>query len=283
VRYIAAVNALQASFRRDGVVLLPGALDATARSIVTAAYGWSLAHPGPHAGDVLKGTPGTFYQDHANPRCRGAYGEVLFATAIPDLVAEVLDTPELWLLYEQIWLKEGAATRRTPWHQDLAYVPLEGEDVAVLWTPLDPVDTDSALEFVRGSHSGPLYNPTAFDPDDPAAAMFEPGAWPRLPDVDAGRERWPIVSWPTEPGDLLIFHPGILHGGAPTRAGQRRRSLSLRFFGERAWCAARPEGGLSEIDRLDFDDGSDDPISVMARSAPGTPFRHPGFMKLRPR
>ncbi len=140
---------------------------------------------------------------------------------------------------------------------------------------------ERSLEFVAGSHRGPLYNPTAFDPADPAAAMFAPGAWPALPDIEAQRARWPIVSWDVAPGDLVVFHPAVLHGGAPTRAGERRRTISLRFFGDDARTAARPEAGLHDIDRLTTDDGRDDPMTAMARQPPGTPFRHPGFVQLR--
>ena len=86
-------------------------------------------------------------------------------------------------MYEQIWLKEAAERRRTPWHQDLAYIPVGGDHLAVAWTNLDPVVKEDSLEFVRGSHRGPLFNPTAFDPRDPSASMFPDGEWPPLPDI----------------------------------------------------------------------------------------------------
>jgi hypothetical protein len=58
---------------------------------------------------------------------------------------------------------------------------MAGAHLATVWLNLDVVPLDRSLEFVRGSHRGPLYNPTAFDPDDPRAAMFGPGIWPSLP------------------------------------------------------------------------------------------------------
>jgi hypothetical protein len=33
------------------------------------------------------------------------------------------------------------------------------------------------------------------------------------------------------PGDVLIFHLGVLHGGAGTAHGLRRRTISMRFLG----------------------------------------------------
>ena len=271
---------LQSKFRRDGVVFIESALDDRTVKLAEKAFEWSLNNPGPGARPVLGGSPGAFYQDHSNPGCFPAYRELLTDTTIPDIVMHILGCDNLWLLYEQIWLK-GGNKHPTPWHQDLPYIPVEGDDLAVLWTNLDEVAREESLEFVQGSHRGPLFNPTAFDAKNPSATMFADGVWPTLPDVEAARDQFPIVSWAVRPGDLVVFHPAILHGGAPTRAGQRRRSLSLRFFGDRAFCAERPEDGLAKIDRLKQDDGGSDPIQHMAHCAPGTLFRHPSFPKLR--
>ncbi|HWB83035.1 MAG TPA: phytanoyl-CoA dioxygenase family protein [Bryobacteraceae bacterium] len=275
------MTGLQARFRQDGVVCVEGALDGEASRIAEDAFRWSLENPGPAAREVLAGAPGAFYQDHANPNCLPAYRSLLYETCIADLVSSLLGTQNLWLLYEQIWLKEGGDKRRTPWHQDLPYIPLEGEDLAVFWTSFDPLAKEDSLEFVQGSHRGPLYNPTAFDARDASASMFADGVWPRLPDIESERNKWPIVSWAMKPGDVLVFHPAILHGGAPTREGQRRRSISLRFFGDRAFCAERPETGVAERDRLKKSSATADPIEQMAHAAPGTLFRHPAFAKLR--
>jgi ectoine hydroxylase-related dioxygenase (phytanoyl-CoA dioxygenase family) len=187
----------------------------------------------------------------------------------------------VWLLYEQIWFKDGN-TRRTPWHQDLPYLPVEGDDLCVMWTNLDPVAKEMSLEFVLGSHRGPLFNPSAFNPDDVSAALFNKDVLPPLPDIEAARDQWPIVSWATQPGDVVVFHPAMLHGGAPTRAGQPRRTLSLRFFGEHTFCAERPHGGLADVEGLKHDDGGRHPLKKMATAAPGTPFRHLDFPRLRP-
>jgi hypothetical protein len=272
--------ALREQFLEGGVVCVRGALDVHAMERAEAAFTWTLAHPGASAGEVLAGRPGAFYQDHGNPAAYDAYHGLLHDTCLADVVAGLCGSTNLWLLYEQIWLKEGADTRRTPWHQDLAYIPLDGDHLAVVWLSLDAVPAARPLEFVRGSHRGPLYNPTAFDPDDDTASMFEDGVWPALPDIETTRDQWPIVSWAVEPGDLIVFHPAILHGGAPTSQGERRRTVSLRFFGDRAYCAARPEQGLAEEDRLKRADGGRDPIEQMAMLPPGTLFRHDGFPKV---
>ncbi|MFT4584087.1 MAG: ectoine hydroxylase-related dioxygenase (phytanoyl-CoA dioxygenase family) [Gammaproteobacteria bacterium] len=274
---------LRSQYRDDGAVFIPGALDESCLTLAERCFNWTLENPGPGAGSVLAGTPGTFYQDQANPDSFPAYREFLCETNVADIAATLFDCENIWLMYEQIWLKDGADTRRTPWHQDLPYLPASGEHLAVMWTCLDRVAKEDSLEFIQGSHCGPLYNPSAFNPEDVAANLFDGEQWPQLPDVDAARGDFPILSWAMEPGDVVVFHPAMLHGGAQTRSGIRRRTLSLRFFGDDAWVAARPHDGMANVDGLKHDDGGRHPLKKMALAEPGSRFRHPDFPQLRPR
>lgn len=276
------VSALRTRFQEDGVVFLPGVLDARSLELASACYEWTLKHPGPGAGPVLLGTPGTFYQDQANPDSYATYRQFLRETPLADVAASLFGCANVWLMYEQIWLKDGADTRRTPWHQDLPYLPASGEHLLVMWANLDAVEKEYSLEFIPGSHRGPLYNPSAFNPDDEAANLFNPAEWPPIPAIEQARDEFPIVSWAVQPGDVVAFHPAVLHGGAPTRAGVRRRTLSLRFFGDDAWVATRPHDGMANVDGLKHDDGGRHPLKKMAQAPDGAPFRHEDFPQLRP-
>jgi hypothetical protein len=65
---------------------------------------------------------------------------------------------------------------------------------------------------------------------------------PTLPDIEADRDAWDILSWPVHRGDLIVFHLGALHGGGGTSPEIERRSLTLRFFGADAvWTEPLPE------------------------------------------
>src|SRR5271166_6619377 len=90
---------------------------------------------------------------------------------------------DVWFMYEQVFLKDGGAARRTPWHQDSCYLPVAGEQLMVMWISFDPVAKQGALEFVRGSHRGVLYDGSSFDPDDDTAPLYADGRMPRLPNI----------------------------------------------------------------------------------------------------
>ena len=263
------MSALGEAYARDGVVHIPGALDTDALAAAKAAYDWSLAHPGPLGGNIRQKSDATFYQDLYNPDCLTGYREMLLASPITAIVADLWGSDPVWFMYEQVFLKEGGEARRTPWHQDSSYLAVAGEDLAVAWITFDAVSKADSLEFVKGSHRGRLYNGSRFELGDDTAPTHPNSSLPRLPDIEADRAKWDIVSWAVEPGDLIVFHPAMLHGGAPTHPGQRRRTLTLRYFGEGAVYDPREGGAGPRVSN--FHD----------RMKAGDPFRHESFLQLR--
>jgi ectoine hydroxylase-related dioxygenase (phytanoyl-CoA dioxygenase family) len=280
-------SSVRKTYQTDGVVRIKGALDANALKQAEAAYNWSLANPGRGASTFAQDQPGTFYQDLANPKALTAYREMLLQTPVADIVSDLWDAPNVWFMYEQVFLKEGGESRRTPWHQDASYLPVEGSQLAVMWISFEPVAKENSLEFVRGSHRGVLYDGSRFDPADDTAPLYGNGVLPRLPNIEAERDKWDIVSWGVQPADILVFHTAMLHGGGPTHQGNRRRTLSLRFFGDDAIYTPRLPAVMSESRQEVFPQDDDASVSTLAKLprtlSPGDPFRHPEFLKLRPR
>jgi hypothetical protein len=258
------------TYARDGVVFLPGVLDAKAIADAKSAYDWSMSNPGPGASKFAQVTDATFYHDLYNPACPAAYRPMLEASPLPAILADLWGTPDVWFMYEQVFLKEGGESRRTPWHQDSSYLTIAGDDLAVAWITFDPVPKADALEFIRGSHKGALYNGSRFELGDDTAPLHPSADLPRLPDIEATRDQFDIVSWATAPGDLIVFHPATLHGGAPTHPGGRRRTLTLRFFGRNAHYDRRPGPAGPRVDGLH------------QRMKQGDPFRDPSFLQLKP-
>lgn len=260
---------LKRQYEDDGVVLLEGALGPAALAQAEAAYAWSLANPGPGATRFKQATDATFLNDLYNPRCQEGYRPMLEASPLPAMIADIWGADDVWFFYEQVFLKEGGETRRTPWHQDSSYLAIAGAHLAVAWISFDPVPRADALEFVRGSHKGRLYNGSRFELGDDTAPINPTSSLPRLPDIEADRGAWDIVGFETRPGDVVLFHPAMLHGGAPTHPGGRRRTLTLRFFGDDATYDRREGYAGPRI------------AGFHERLQSGDPFRDPSFLKLR--
>jgi hypothetical protein len=262
------------AYKRDGAVHIPGLLNPEQLAAALASYEWSLANPTKIAPkrDLGGGAGGAvFYADSFNSRIMQGYREMLDASPIPEACSRLWGTEPVWFIYEQVFLKEGGEVRGTPWHQDGSYIPMDGEDTAVAWITFEPLAKEESLEFVAGSHKGIMYNTSKFDPKDPTRPHDESLPLPRLPNIEAEKAKWPTISWAVEPGDVVFFHFKTLHGGAATRAGQRRRTLTLRFFGEHAHYDPKTAKALPNMP---------DMAEVLK---PGDPMRGPGFLKLHPK
>ena len=272
----ARAAALAATYAADGVVCIRDALTADELAAVAALFDHGEANPSPGAYEVYGGGEGRFRIDTFHAANWPAYVPAYGDTVVPDLVAALWQSSEdVWFFYEQLFRKEGPM-RRTPWHQDSTYLPTDGDHVAVVWIPLDPLDAETSLEFVRGSHRGPMFNTSAFDSGDDTKPIIDDPAFPRLPDIEANRDAFDLVSWDVEPGDVVVFHVNALHGGSPARAGQRRRTVSLRYFGDDATVGVRPSLPANPEGRR-----VSATLADTLAGEVGEPFRHPMFHKVR--
>lgn len=254
-------------FRTDGVTLMPGFLTAQQVEAALKLFEWSMANPGPRASALLPGRDGA-RQDLVNPEAPAVYEDFLREAPFADACRALWGAGHCWFMYEQVFRKDGAdGVGRTPWHQDLPYLAIEGSHLAVFWISFEAIAAERSLEFIRGSHLGTLYNGSAFDPEDETKPLYPSDELPRIPPYEQEREKHDIISYGVEPGDVVVFHPAIMHGGAPTIPGTVRRTLSLRFFGDDAVFAKRPFGGGLTI-------------SGLKSLKPGDPFRHEHFLTL---
>jgi ectoine hydroxylase-related dioxygenase (phytanoyl-CoA dioxygenase family) len=261
--------AAAAGLDQDGVVCLKDALDAEALHLLEQAFARSMANPTESAVTFYPEEDATFFQDTGQN-----YLPLIRTTGIDTMVAALWHEPRLWYMGEQLFLKEGGHCRRTPWHQDTSYLRMRGTQMAACWITLDPLPRRHCLEFVRGSHRGTLYNGSAFAARDDTAPLYPDSPLPRLPDIEADRARFDIVAWDLEPGDVLVFHLGILHGGGGTEPGLRRRTASLRFLGPNVVYDAQVR------DRRDTQAGNDAALAATyGQLRDGQPFHTAGLFQ----
>lgn len=228
------------ALREDGVVLLKNALNPEELSIVKDVFDLHFDMTGPWVIDRSTENARFLFAFLSPDRMETPSFQRLWKeTKLLDIAQQTFTTPETWFWHEQIFFKEGSdgeRVERTEWHQDLAVDPIEGADLLRFWISLEPVEKDYALEFVRGSHRGPTYS---LEKSTSAAKPEKDEAIP-IPDIESDRRQWDIVSWATEPGDILAFHPGIIHGGGATKPDGVRRTLVTVFVGRDAYYSPKP-------------------------------------------
>ena len=140
---------------------------------------------------------------------------------------------EINFFFDAVFVRSPGTQFETPWHQDEPYWSIEGYDTCTIWMPLVPVKKENALAYVPGSHLSTQvfdqYNFGDLNPDGKTEVDqvdFSGIAEDTIPDIDADRERYGVVSWDMEPGDCVAFNSRILHGGS----GKLDKDRELRVF-----------------------------------------------------
>ena len=229
-------------FERDGVVCIRSLLAEDKMKIVDEAIQYMIDHPGPAA--YPRPEQGPFlYSDNGNTEIwrSDVFSRLMQNTPIGEVCQALFGEDNVWFVNEQIFWKEGDYLKRTPWHQDGSYFNYDGDDQAAFWIATASIPRSNALEFIRGSQKGPLYNGFAsWDDKDVTTPLFKETDRPRLPDIESERAKYDIIGWEVQRGDVIVFHPKTLHGGAAAEVGKPRRSLTLRFCGLRTVRTPRP-------------------------------------------
>ncbi|MCB5364156.1 phytanoyl-CoA dioxygenase family protein [Pusillimonas sp. CC-YST705] len=241
------------AFQRDGAICLKGLLNADEIALLKSGIDRNLEHPSPR-GKVASpaNDPGSFFQDFCNWQENEAYERFIFESPVGQTAGLLMGCETARLYHDHLLVKEPKTQQRTPWHQDQPYYNVEGRQNCSMWISVDPVARASTLEFVAGSHLGPWLMPRSFKENQ--AKWFPEGTLADLPDIEAAREKYRILGWEIEPGDVVCFHMLTLHGAGGVAEDRRRRVFSVRFLGDdmrhapRPWTTSPEFPGL--VDRL---------------------------------
>lgn len=222
-----------AAYRRDGVALLKGALDADSLTALRQGADTAIASFPDKLRDMSRGKGGAFALNFVWRRV-SQYELFVRAGVLSKLAMAFLDTDAVVFVEDELFVKSPGVYAPTPWHHDRPYYPLSGGVMCSIWIPLNPVQEDSALEFVATSHRwGSEFLPLSFR-NDGLAPGADPSQLPpgirTLPDIDALRDKYHILSWAMEPGDILVFDGLTVHGNPANRSSHTSRRISFRFF-----------------------------------------------------
>jgi ectoine hydroxylase-related dioxygenase (phytanoyl-CoA dioxygenase family) len=256
-------------YQRDGALCIRSLFTSQEIETLRAGIEANLAALSPRA-KLASGAddPGRFVEDFCNWRENDYYRRFIFDSALPETAGRLMRSSIARLYHDHMLTKEPNTRQATPWHQDQPYYNIEGRQNVSFWIPLDPVNRESTLELVAGSHLGPWLMPRSFN--DAQAKWFPEGSLADLPDIEADRASFPILGWDLEPGDVVCFHMLTLHGARGVTGVHRRRVFSVRFLGDDIRHAPRRWKTSPEFPGLD------------AELAPGAPMDHPFFPVIWP-
>ncbi|MFO0998087.1 MAG: phytanoyl-CoA dioxygenase family protein [Alphaproteobacteria bacterium] len=224
-----------ATYERDGIVCLPGLFDLGWVERLRQAVALARTRPGP------------FFQDHTvTGETTGFFSDLHMSLRVPEFLAFAKESPvaeiagtlmrsgRVNFLHDAMWLKEPGTSRRTPWHHDQPFYCMEGDQMCIVWLPLDPVGKAVCLQAIAGSHRwGNRFRPERvnggwYEGYGEGDGFVEP---PSAAEMRRDRRR---LQWAMAPGDCLAFHGMTLHGAEGNGSTAPRRAVSYVLVGDDA-------------------------------------------------
>jgi len=232
-----------------------------------------LATPGPRFLEQQDaGRPGRFVTAYCTSQHIPEFQSFALESPAGGIVARLLRSKSAGFLMDILWIKEPGTEKRTAWHQDQPYFCIDGRQFCSIWLPVDPVDHETSLRFIRGSHRWDRW----FKPQltRHGQRLYDEGddgsPYETIPDFDAELDQHEVLSWEFEPGDCLVFHGLTVHGAPGNAAAdRRRRAISTVWFGDDATYGIRPSPPRPNFEGHGL--------------APGAPMDSPYFPRVWPR
>ena len=223
-----------AAYHADGAIAVREVLDSKWLARLREAVEDDIRSPGPfyHGYDSDEG------MFHGNLRLwqhHACFREICLDSHLPQLAQSVLQSRKINLLYDQLFVKESSMSQRTRWHNDQPYWPVSGTQVISIWLAMDKTTAENGrVEFIRGSHLwNKWYQPEPFGKTQAINGYERNPDYEDIPDIEANREDYDIISWDLEPGDAFIFSAMTVHGaGGSQLKDRRRRGYTVRYTGD---------------------------------------------------
>ncbi len=227
------------TYNKDGVIRIKNAVAPSWVERLLAVVEHQMAHPSEWANDANPDNKeNRLFTDRYQWRSNQEIKSYLFESGVAGLAGQAMQSNQARFYFDHLLVKEPGTITPTPWHQDVPYWPFKGTQICSVWLALTDVTVEqSAMEFVRGSHSdGQYYMPKVFgDRENHPGSWAKQAAGEEVPDIEADRSAFDIVGWDMKAGDAVLFSAWLLHW-APgnSSATKRRAALSTRWLGDDA-------------------------------------------------
>ncbi len=260
------------AFKRDGAVRLRGATSPACVDQLRRGMERNICEPGPFFRRLSEpGQPGDFLIDMWSRERIPEFQAYIETSGVAEIAATALGEPQARLLQDTWFAKRAGTIERTPWHHDTV---IFGPFLSI-WVALDPIPKAASLEFIRGSHLWNRYfMPQSYFASESGAAMlreteryyldyhrsapktgtesgvsrFEP-----IPDIEAERGRYDIISWDMEAGDCIVFDALTLHGAPGNPSAEDARRFVTRWVGSSAVLAPHGENTIGVLRQQGFE------------------------------
>lgn len=146
---------------------------------------------------------------------------------IVDVVAQLLETNDIKLYGDQLFMKNPEVGSEIYWHQDSAsWKDIFPKDLITAWTALDNSNLENGcLKFIPGSHR---FGTLGLDNDSREQKMEK-----FLPLLDF--KQWTVQDIELGSGSVSFHHSLLVHGSGKNLSLKRRRGYAAHYMRALSW------------------------------------------------
>ncbi|MGI9315710.1 MAG: phytanoyl-CoA dioxygenase family protein [bacterium] len=221
-------------YQQDGVLFLKGAFTDWVKPLKEGLER-NIASPQSYrfpAESTRADAPGRFFDSYCNWNLIPEFERFVFHSGAAALAGKIMQSSAAQFFHEHVFVKEAGTQRTTPFHQDIPYYCVSGDQGVSVYVALDPVDENMSVKYVKGSHKwGKTYFPKVWLNDEDFN-IDEEGYDGPVPDIMGQTHLYDLVSWQLEPGDTILFSFKTLHGTSEGEMNKKRSAFSTRWMGD---------------------------------------------------
>ena len=217
------------SYKQDGAIVVRDIFKPWI-NVLREGFEEVLKNPGPHAREnVSKNENGRFFEDYCNWHRIPEFLRFVKESPAAQIVAEATNSKSIQVFHDHIFVKDPDTNKPTPWHQDMPYYCVDGEDTGSYWIPLDEVSKENTLKIILGSHKwSKLVQPTKWSNDK--SWYKNETDFMDMPDIESIENE--IMVPDLKLGDAILFNFKTVHGAPGNNTKNQRRAFSMRFIGD---------------------------------------------------
>ncbi len=238
-------------YQNDGVIIIKDLFKDWIEPLRTG-FQKVLDNPSKHGRENVTDNNGRFFEDYCNWERIEEFKDCLYNSPGAQIVAEATNSKSTQIFHEHIFIKDPGTHKETPWHQDMPYYCVDGNDTGSFWIPLDPITKDNSLQVLLGSHKLPkLIRPTKWSNNQPW--YKDDNNFMDMPDIKSFKKN--ILKTKMNLGDAILFNFKVLHSSPGNSENTVRRAFSMRFIGDDVKYIDRGEETSPPFKGINLNDG----------------------------
>ena len=240
------------NFNTQGAVVLRGVFNDWI-PILKKGADYNIANPSRRALFHNKDSDtGAMVEDFCNLTKIEEYSDFITNSDLARISAELMQSNKVQFFHDHYLHKYSGSVLATPWHQDMPYYFIEGDQTISFWIPLEKREKKLSLKCALGSHKLSKYiRPTSWSTNE---SFYQNDAlFMDLPEMDKGN--FEIKQWSIEPGDAVVFNYKLIHSAEANTHSKETQTLSMRLIGDDARYQQRPGKTSPNFENINQTDG----------------------------